>query len=232
MLPPTLAMRRLGPRPGLVARAPLCCHPRLRGKGCGQTWRTWPHLNGAWDQGPDCMSGTFWLKHKQVCFTEFWDFNHGAWGDVKGMLEDTGVFPLWMLLMSCWNINHFNEEQRFHQMREAWDELRRRCHPSKPLFMEHVARMCEDMKGMQLPPSGNGSVQAMWGELGVDCGLAKKGYVINLNRCIGGARFCWEEVKRWAREAFKIEYLALECELTSSQKFGSLVKQKHLSAAP
>eukprot|EP00974_Lingulodinium_polyedra_P106737 10333720-Lingulodinium_polyedra.AAC.1 len=63
----------------------------------------------------------------------------------------------------------------------------------------------------------------MWDDLDADSGLHKKGHMINLNRFFGGTRFCREEVKRWHKEAFKIEYLALECDLIGSGTFEKLV---------
>lgn len=54
------------------------------------SWKTWPHLNLAQDQGPDGFSAVMALKYKpelKCNITEWWDESHGCasvgrdWGD-------------------------------------------------------------------------------------------------------------------------------------------------------
>jgi hypothetical protein len=188
-------------------------------------WRTWPHLNLGEDQGADDVCATFWLKSKKLSLTEWWDFAHGAWCDLRGVLSEVDLYQFWLLMMMAWNLAHgpHDDDHRFNQMRDLWKELKQsEIGHTLPAFLEAVPRMYDEHDN---PPecTAENSAKVMFDTIDDEDSVHKKGYKINLNRFFSGTRHYRDELKRWSKEEFKIEYMAVEMDMVGGKKLGKLM---------
>jgi len=123
-------------------------------------------------------------------------------------------------MMVVWNLPHgpYNDDVRFSQISEAWDECRRHFNPkTSVLFQGHAVDMLEDMSGMpgfSADTEGDADA-ALWAAMVEDPPLRKKGYKCNLNRFFGGTQVAREDLHKWTMRLFQYEYAALECGMLS-----------------
>ena len=91
------------------------------------SWRHWPSLSVAQDQGPDCVSSVHCANYKlNLNFWEWYDWSHGCANDLKAAVKAVHLWPFIILTLVCNNIGHGPERDellRFHQLQEVLQHL-------------------------------------------------------------------------------------------------------------
>lgn len=103
-------------------------------------------------------------------------------------MKEAGLFKHWPVLMVAMNLCHgpFADDLRYQQLQESLAELfANKSYQDVPLFVERGKRICEELGGAANEAPAGEKLKAGWeacSSLGL---LTKKGYRVNLNRCMG-----------------------------------------------
>ena len=98
---------------------------------------SWPYLAITPDQGPDGVSGLYFLRYgESINLDVFWDLSHGVWRDQEGSVRQVQHEAWSHLMVVTWNLAHspWNSEARFCALRESSEEYLATANELCPLF--------------------------------------------------------------------------------------------------
>lgn len=179
-----------------------------------RSWRSWPHLDLAMDQGVDGMSALHWAVGQDLNITPWWDLSHGTNNDWKSMLRSADLWSFWLLYMRVMNCSAGPQSQdtRWFDLSSAWEEMLRLQPEECPLFLAKADRLMAERSG---PSSTVGAGDDLSPLHALREQLRDEGpplYVewVILVRFWDSPRRASEMLKRWQTDLLNREYLALE----------------------
>ena len=185
----------------------------------GSKWRERRHLALAIDQGSDGLSAMNYLLFLGICLTPWMDFSHGANNDINATIKSLGLWPFWLLMLVVLNIDHgpYDDDVRFAQVREGWNEKKKFLNAKTAVFFrEYLPRIVVEMKTVLANLDFDGPVEdALWSVLFEYPLLVRKGYKSKVARFMNVRRQLKDLLQTWHLKRCQYEYVAVESGMVS-----------------
>ena len=185
----------------------------------GSKWRERRHLALAIDQGSDGLSAMNYLLFLGICLTPWMDFSHGANNDINATIKSLGLWPFWLLMLVVLNIDHgpYDDDVRFAQVREGWNEKKKFLNAKTAVFYrEYLPRIVVEMKTVLANLDFDGPVEdALWSVLFEYPLLVRKGYKSKVARFMNVRRQLKDLLQTWHLKRCQYEYVAVESGMVS-----------------
>ncbi|CAK0889119.1 unnamed protein product [Prorocentrum cordatum] len=188
----------------------------------------WPRLTVASDMGSDGLCCLSWLRSQQVNIFEAPDVNHGNWNDIRLALQQTGLWPFFLMQITAFNSFHgpWDESRFWHEVREAVSEY---CSVSAtaegcPIFNYYLEAILRDM-GCPERYKEKGIAEEIFGDLADSACFRRKGAKCSLNRFMGGLyKFRYEEKADWHKKLIGCLYWGITSGKFKKSKFAQTFK--------